>query len=85
MTKNLTDQLRAQLKELDAKHDAIVARAAPLRAGADKMSNEYRAKRDAVVAQIREAEIGLAEVDRDRALLARALGGKRMSDAIGTR
>ena len=85
MSKKLSDQLRDQMKELDDKRAAITDKAAPLRAEADRLSNEFREKRAVLIAQIREAEKDLPDVERDRSMLARALGGRRMSDAANVR
>ena len=85
MTTKLTELLRVQLAELNHKRDSILAKSGPLREARDKFANEAREKEMAMNAQIKEAETGLADLDRDRAMLARALGGRRMSDAINKR
>lgn len=70
------DELRDRFKELTAKHDAIRAKSDPLRATYDKLVQGNRAKEDEAAAKVKAAEAGLAGIETERAMIARALGGK---------
>lgn len=70
------DTLRKRFHELNARRDAILAVAMPLRAARDAFSAEADAKLAAMKADILKAEAGLFEIDQERAVISRALGGK---------
>jgi hypothetical protein len=70
------DSMRKRFHELGAQHDAILAKSAPLRAKRDQAVALYESVAKPFEAQIREAEAGLYEIDKERAFIARALGGK---------
>jgi uncharacterized coiled-coil DUF342 family protein len=76
----LTDQLRKQFDELRTRREEILSRSTPLREERDRVVNEARAFARAANIQIKEIEAGLREIDTDISNLARALGGRRMSD-----
>lgn len=78
----LTDDLQRQFNLLNKKRDEILAKSGPLREARDKHVNEARAIENKMNLEIKEIEKELYELDTDRAALARALGGRRMSDAI---
>ena len=77
----MSERLRKELDLLDGLRAKILACSAPLRAERDRIVNEARAKENELNARIKEIEADLFQIDTDRALLARALGGRRMSDA----
>ncbi len=68
--------LRARFWDLTATANAVRDRAAPLRAAYDAASAKADAELKAMRAAVREAEAGLADVENERAALARALKGK---------
>lgn len=72
------DNMRKRFHELGKKREAIMAKVGPLRAQHDKIVQEADAKAKALVSQFRkiEKDEGLFDLDMERAMLARALGGK---------
>lgn len=76
-----TDLLRAKFDELSAKRAAILNVSGPLREQRDKIKNETRERVEAFKAQIKDVETGLPEIDSDLSRLAKALGGRRMSES----
>lgn len=68
--------IKARFHELSAKREQILAASAPLRAKRDDIVNKARADEEILNVQIREAEAGLYELDVERGLLARAVGGQ---------
>lgn len=70
------DTLRARFAELGATRDAILAVSAPLREARDACVNEARATETTLNAGIAEVEDGLFAIDQERAMIARALGGR---------
>lgn len=68
--------LRARFAELSTQRETIVAAAAPLREKRDALVNKAREDEKAINAEIRKAEAGLFELDQERAMISRALGGK---------
>lgn len=78
-------KLQKQFRELQARRDAILAASGPLRAQRDQVANEARARELTLNAQIREIEKDLPKIDEDLAMLARATGGRRMSDVGATK
>ncbi|MGE0154813.1 MAG: hypothetical protein AB7R90_19505 [Reyranellaceae bacterium] len=75
------EAMRARLAELDAEAAAIEKQAAPLRrqraALREKMA-PLEAEERALVAHYREIEKPLFDIDQERAIIARALGGKAL-------
>jgi uncharacterized coiled-coil DUF342 family protein len=70
------EKMRARFAELGQQRDDILARSTPLREARDAFANEAREKEQAMNDKIRKAETKLLEIDQERALIARALGGK---------
>lgn len=70
------EKMRARYAELTAKGEEIRAKAAPMREARDAFANEARDKELAMNAEIAEVEAGLGQIDNERALISRALGGK---------
>ncbi len=70
------DSMIKRFHELGAKREAIKAASNPLRAKRDAYAAESDATLRAMDDQIREAERGLFEIEQERAIIARALGGK---------
>lgn len=72
------DVMSKRFHELGKKREAILARTTPLRAQRDKILQEADAKAKALAEQFLkiEADEGLFDLDRERAVLARALGGR---------
>lgn len=60
--------------------DAIHAKSGPLREARDRFANEARAKEMAMNAEIKVAEDGLYEICNELGMLAKATGGRSMSD-----
>jgi len=72
--------LRSMFNELTARRDAIMAQSAPLREERDRIINEARERARPLEAQYKEIEKDLFEINSDLGTLARALGGRAMSD-----
>lgn len=70
------EEMRARFAELTEKRERILAKSEPLRAARDKHANDSAAKERAMNAKIKAAEAGLFENEQERAMIARALGGK---------
>lgn len=78
------DQMRARFHQLTAKGQAIRDKAGPIRAARDKAVQRHAAEIDKHNKKVRAAEKGLYEIDQERAMLARALGGRvGEADAAG--
>jgi hypothetical protein len=71
-----TAALRKRFADLTKKHDAIRAKADPLRLKYDTLAQHNRKAEDAAAARVKDAEAGLFEIEQERATIARALGGK---------
>ncbi len=67
---------RARFAELGEQREATLFLSAPLRARRDAIVAEAQSQVDALDRQIADAEIGLSDIDQERALIARALGGR---------
>ena len=78
----LTKQLQVQLRELNKRREEILAISGPMREKRDAHVNAAREIENKMNAEIKEVEKDLYEIDCDRAALASALGGRRMTDAI---
>lgn len=76
----IIDEMSRQLKDLNAKREAILAKSGPLRQVRDDHVNAAREIENRMNAEIKEIEKDMFEIDNDRSALARALGGRRMSD-----
>lgn len=70
------DKMRARFHELQDKRSTILAKSGPLRDERDAFSNDARAKEQALNAKIHKAEEGLADIDRESAMISRALSGQ---------
>ena len=75
------DLLRKRFEELNKLRDDILAKSTPLRQERDRIANEVRGKELDLIAKIKVIEKDLYQIDMDRGMLARALGGRRMSDS----
>lgn len=78
----LTNELARQFRVLNKRRDEILAASGPMREARDRFVNEARAIENRMNDAIKAIEKDLYDVDTDRATIARALGGRRMSDAI---
>lgn len=67
---------RARFAELTAAAAAIRAKVDPLREHRDAVVNKAREDEQVLNDEIREAEAGLFEIEQERAMIVRALGGK---------
>jgi hypothetical protein len=68
--------LRARFAELGETRTAALAVSTPLREERDGIAVDSAKKIADLDVQICEAELGLFELDQERALIARALGGR---------
>ena len=68
--------MRKRFHELGAQREEILARSAPLRAKREEAVAAYESVVKPLEAQIKEAEKGLYELDNERGMISRALGGK---------
>jgi hypothetical protein len=73
--------LTQQFEKLAAAREAILAASGPLRADRDRIKNEARAKAEALNVQIKEVEKDLPQISMDLGSLARALGGRSLSQS----
>lgn len=70
------ENLRARFAELGEQRDAMLVASGPLREQRDAIAQTAQAQIVGLDSQIRAAEDGLFDIDQERALIARALGGK---------
>lgn len=70
------ENLRARFAMLGEQREAMLAASSPLREQRDTIARTLQAQIADLDVQIRAAEDGLFDVDQERALIARALGGK---------
>lgn len=70
------ENLRARFVELGDQRDAMLIASGPLREQRDAIAQTAQAQIVDLDRQIRAAEDGLFDIDQERALIARALGGK---------
>lgn len=68
--------LRARFADRGTDRDAALAVSAPLRAERDALVASTADRVAALDVRIAEAEAGLFDIDQERALIARALGGR---------
>lgn len=70
------ENLRARFAELGEQRDAMLVASGPLREQRDEIAREAQAQIADLDTEIRAAELGMFDLDQERALIARALGGK---------
>jgi len=70
------DGLRTRFHELGAQRTQILDASIPLREQRDAYQQEADAQIKLMNEQIKSMEMGLYEIDRERGLIAKALGGK---------
>ncbi|WP_267396542.1 MULTISPECIES: hypothetical protein [unclassified Sphingomonas] len=70
------ENLRARFAELGEQRDAMLVASGPLREQRDEIAREAQARIAGLDTEIRAAELGMFDLDQERALIARALGGK---------
>lgn len=80
-TKDTKTLLQQQFTLLNKRRDEILAVSVPLREKRDLIKNTALEKARELDGQITQVEKDLFDIDKSRAMLARALGGKFMSDA----
>lgn len=73
--------IKERFAQLQAERKAITDVSYPLRQQRADILNKARAEAEALAVQFKEAEIGLFEIDQELGLLAKALGGRALSDA----
>ncbi|WP_267396194.1 MULTISPECIES: hypothetical protein [unclassified Sphingomonas] len=70
------ENLRARFAELGEQRDAMLVASGPLREQRDEIARDSQTRIAELDTQIRAAELGMFDLDQERALIARALGGK---------
>jgi uncharacterized coiled-coil DUF342 family protein len=70
------DAMRERFHDLGKRRAEILETSAPLRERRDKLVQEFDPQVRELNARIKEAEVGLYDVDQERAALSRALKGK---------
>lgn len=70
------ENLRARFAELGDQREAMLAASSPLRDRRDTVAREAQEQIAVLDSRIRAAEEGLFQIDQERGLIARALGGK---------
>lgn len=75
------EAMRARMTELDQMKAAIEAKTGPLKASRDKILQDADAAAKAIAEQFKKIEKseGLYEIDMERGMLAKALGGKSLN------
>jgi hypothetical protein len=73
------DEMRARLAALDTQRGAILAQTLPLRAQRDAILQAADQQAKALAQQYRSIEAELYAIDVERGTLAKALGGRSMS------
>lgn len=81
MTSNTKALLQEQLAKLSAERDEILSRSTPLRAERDRIKNEAREQVKKIDEKVKEIEAPLFKLSNEIGMLARALGGRRMSES----
>ena len=69
-------EMRARFLELSEQAAAIRANVEPLRTARDEFVNNARATEQGFNNDIQAAEVGLFEIEQERAMIVRALAGK---------
>ena len=77
------DTLRKRFAKLTRDHDTIRGKSTPLRESYDALVQANRRKEDKAAAEIKKTEDGLYDIEQERAVIARALGGKTSEPAEG--
>lgn len=70
------DKMRKRFRELTEKSERIRAKVDPLRSARDKAAQRHSREIEKHNAKVRTAEKGLFDIEQERAMLARALGGR---------
>lgn len=70
------DKMRARFHDLTAKAVAVRAKADPIRAKRDNMQVRHAKEAAKANTEVAKAEKGLFEIEQERAMIARALGGR---------
>ena len=70
------ETLKTRFWELNVQRDALLAESAPLRAELEAVATEMREKEETIRRKIKAIEEPLYNIDMERGMLARALGGK---------
>lgn len=73
--------LLKEMKRLQKRRKEITDVSYPLREERARVLNEARAKAEKMAEDFKYAEKGLYELDKDIGLIAKALGGRALSDA----
>ena len=68
--------MKARFAELTTQREKIMSASAPLRSRRDEVQAQLDAAIQPLNAEIKKIEIGLYGIDQERAIIARALGGK---------
>jgi len=68
--------LRSRFAELGEQRDAVLAVSAPLREDRDAIAQTAAARMATLDETIMTAESGMFDIDQERAMIARALGGR---------
>lgn len=76
MTEFTPEALRARFAALTEQRDTVAAVSEPLRTRRDAIAAQAAADLAALDVEIRAAETGLFDLDQERAMIARALGGR---------
>jgi uncharacterized coiled-coil DUF342 family protein len=76
----IDDLMKAKLAELIAQRDAITAKSHPLREKRKTLMQTVRVEEKALIDEYLEIEKGLFEINNEIGRLAKALGGRAMSD-----
>jgi uncharacterized coiled-coil DUF342 family protein len=74
------DLMKAKLAELIAQRDAIWAKSNPLRQKRKELTIKSREEENKIIAEYLKIEEGLFELTNEIGRLAKALGGRAMSD-----
>lgn len=78
------DSMRQRFHEAGAEKDAILSQSAPLRAQEDQIRSQIDVLRNqllGIVAQRKNVEAPIYDLDQERAVIARSLGGKTGAQA----
>lgn len=70
------EKMRRRFHELTTKAAAIRAKADPARADRDRLAAKHGKELETANRKVRTAEKGLFDIEQERAMLVRALGGR---------
>lgn len=73
--------LQQRAEELTRQRDAILAKTGPMREARDRFKSDAFARIRAMDAELKEAEKGLFDLGNELSMIARAAGGRKMSDS----